>query len=88
MKEIGIDISNHTSKIASDEMMKKTTHLISMGCGVFDSCPVYLFSNKVIDDWGLDDPVGQPIEKFREVRDQIKTYVEELIEKIKQTQTQ
>lgn len=33
--------------------------IISMGCGV--SCPTI----RIDDDWGLEDPVGQPLEVFR-----------------------
>ncbi len=83
MKEVGIDISSHYSKLATPEMIRDATHVISMGCGVFDSCPVYLYKNKVLDDWVIEDPVNHPIEKFREVRDIIKQKVENLIDSLK-----
>ena len=82
MREVGIDISSHYSKIATSEMIQDATHIISMGCGVFDSCPVFLYKNKVLDDWGIEDPVNQPIEKFREIRDIIKKKVESLINQL------
>jgi arsenate reductase len=31
------------------------------------------------EDWGLEDPKGKPVERVREIRDQIKAKVEELI---------
>ena len=34
------------------------------------------------EDWGLDDPVGQPIETVRLIRDQIEARVRELIERL------
>ena len=83
MKEVGIDISKHTTKVAPIEMISQASHIISMGCGVLDSCPVYLFSNKVVEDWDLEDPAGQSIEKFREVRDKIKQRIKIFIEKLK-----
>jgi arsenate reductase (thioredoxin) len=29
-------------------------------------------------DWGLDDPAGEPLERVREIRDEIRARVEEL----------
>lgn len=70
MKEVGIDISKQIPKVLTPAMVKNTTHFISMGCGVQESCPVPLFSVH-IEDWGIEDPVGQEIEVFRKVRDEI-----------------
>jgi arsenate reductase len=46
-----------------------------MGCG--DACPFY--PGKRYEDWELDDPAGQPLEKVRPIRDEIKARVEELL---------
>jgi arsenate reductase len=45
-----------------------------MGCG--DVCPV--LPGKRYLDWGLDDPAGQPLERVREIRDEIERRVAEL----------
>jgi hypothetical protein len=45
-----------------------------MGCG--DVCPVLPGRSYV--DWGLDDPAGQPLERVREIRDEIEGRVREL----------
>jgi arsenate reductase len=74
MKEIGIDIGSHKPKLL-DEIPFEIDVLIKMGCGVV--CP--FVPSKYEDDWGLPDPVGQPIEEFRRVRDIIKEKVLELI---------
>jgi len=50
-----------------------------MGCNV--QCP--FVPNKHMEDWGIEDPSGGPIEGFRETRDIIKTKVEDLIERVK-----
>jgi arsenate reductase len=42
-----------------------------MGCG--EECP-YIPGAKV-QDWALDDPKGQPLERVREVRDEIRRRV-------------
>jgi arsenate reductase len=78
MKEIGIDISGHKPKLL-DDIPCKIDVLITMGCGVV--CP--FVPNKFEADWGLPDPVGQPIDEFRRVRDDIKVKVMELIGKVK-----
>jgi arsenate reductase len=50
-----------------------------MGCGVEESCPVVYLKDFI--DWGLEDPIGQPVEKYRQVRDEIERLVLELIKK-------
>jgi arsenate reductase len=49
--------------------------VITMGCG--DACPI--FPGKRYEDWQLTDPAGQPVDIVREVRDDIKARVQELI---------
>jgi len=44
-------------------------------------CPA-LFLPKVID-WGIEDPKDKPIEKVREIRDEIEKRVLEIIESTK-----
>ncbi|MDP4183197.1 MAG: arsenate reductase ArsC [Bacillota bacterium] len=78
MKEIGIDISNQYPK-ALDDIPLELDILITMGCGVV--CPFVM--NKHEEDWGLPDPVGMSIDKFKEIRDLIKEKVFLLIENVK-----
>ncbi len=49
-----------------------------MGCGAEGLCPVTFLPT---EDWGLDDPKGQPLERVRATRDLIKARVLELLEK-------
>lgn len=78
MKEIGIDISMQYPKILS-EIPSELGILITMGCGVV--CPY--IKNRHQEDWGIPDPVGQPIEEFRHVRDMIKEKMIMLINDVK-----
>jgi arsenate reductase (thioredoxin) len=81
MAEIGIDISNQTSKPLSDFNPDDYDAVISLcGCGV--NLPEAWVLRDIFEDWQLDDPEGHPIEKFREVRAQVKARVEGLIEKM------
>jgi arsenate reductase len=81
MSEIGIDISNQTSKPLSDFSAEDYDVVISLcGCGV--NLPNEWVVQEVFQDWQLDDPDGQPIETFRRVRDEIKERVLKLIEQL------
>ena len=75
MAEVGIDISSYQPQRWTDDMVRAADVVVSMGCG--DTCPVY--PGKRYEDWELTDPSGQPIEVVREVRDDIKSRVEELL---------
>ncbi len=75
MKEIGIDLSNIKPQLLNDELAKTAEMLITMGCG--ESCP--FVPGLIRDDWPLPDPKGKPLNEVREIRDDIKIKVEDLI---------
>ncbi|MEE8472886.1 MAG: arsenate reductase ArsC [Dehalococcoidia bacterium] len=77
MAELGIDIGGQHPKPIARDTVEGAFRIISMGCGV-EGCPA-----PVHEDWAIVDPMGQPIERFREVRDTIKARVEKLIEELK-----
>jgi arsenate reductase (thioredoxin) len=80
LKEIGIDIGGKYPKLLTQEMADSAGRIISMGCGVdAEACPAKFL---LTEDWGLDDPAGQPIEKVREIRDQIKDRIVDLIKRM------
>jgi arsenate reductase len=76
MKEIGIDISNQKSKDVTEDMIRNSDKIINMGCMDKNFCPT-MFIPKVID-WGIEDPKDKPIEKVREIRDEIEGRIKEL----------
>ena len=76
MNEIGIDISKQKPKDLSEDMMRNSDKIINMGCMDKRFCPT-LFIPKVID-WGIEDPKDKPIEKVREIRDEIERRIKEL----------
>mgnify|MGYP000240490376 FL=1 len=80
MLEDGIDISANTPKVLTDEAVKDSDYVITMGCG--DTCPY--FPGKTYLDWVLDDPAGQGVEAVRPIRDKIRAHIEELIAEIDQ----
>jgi arsenate reductase len=76
MKEIGVDLSGASTTKLNDDIAQQAQILITMGCG--DQCPIIQGTRR--DDWPLDDPKGQSIEKVRAIRDQIGRRVKALIE--------
>ena len=77
MKEAGFDISSLVPRKLTAELARGATLLVTMGCG--DKCP-YIAGLRIID-WALPDPHGQPVERVREIRDDIRTRVAELVMK-------
>jgi len=57
-------------------MMRNSDKIINMGCMEKNFCPT-LFIPKVID-WGIEDPKDKPIERVREIRDEIERRIREL----------
>lgn len=78
MVEVGIDIAGAQPQKLSDDAVRASDVVITMGCG--DACPYY--PGKRYEDWELTDPAGQGIETVREVRDEIRARVEQLIESL------
>jgi protein-tyrosine-phosphatase len=78
MAEEGIDISVNFPKKLTDEAVKESDYVITMGCG--DTCPY--FPGKTYLDWPLDDPAGQGVEAVRPIRDAVRAKVEALIQEI------
>lgn len=78
MAEEGIDISVNFPKKLTDEAVKESDYVITMGCG--DTCP--FFPGKTYLDWPLDDPAGQGVDAVRPIRDAVRAKVEALIAEI------
>jgi len=72
MAELGIDIIAQRPKPLTQQMIQQTDRIITMGCDVVESCPAGFHAS---EDWGLEDPQGQPLEKVRLIRDQIRERV-------------
>ncbi len=77
MREIGIDISSRHAKALTSEMLDSADRVITMGCSSEGICPATYIPT---EDWQLEDPEGQSIDKVRAIRDEIETRVKRLIE--------
>lgn len=78
MTEMGLDLSQNYPKPLTDDVVRASDVVITMGCG--DSCPIY--PGKRYEDWDLPDPADQPIETVREIRDQIHDRVKSLVDSL------
>jgi arsenate reductase len=76
MKEIGIDLGKQKPKVLTSEIIKDSILNVNMGCMDKTECPAVFMKNSV--DWNIEDPKGKPIEKVREIRDNIELKVRQL----------
>lgn len=81
MREAGIDISNQKSKELTEDTIRNSSNIVNMGCMEKESCPTLFLQNLL--DWNIEDPKNKPIEKVREIRDEIDQRVKELVASIK-----
>ena len=77
MKEIGIDMTSQSPKTISNSMIDNSFKTINMGCMDKESCPALFVKDTI--DWNIPDPKEKTIEQVREIRDQIKSEVLNLI---------
>jgi arsenate reductase len=82
MKEKGIDLSKNTPKMITAKMALDVDLIVTMGCNDQGVCPGPFFKPTI--EWHLEDPKGKPIEKVREIRDEIERQVMELITELKE----
>lgn len=75
MREDGIDLGTAAPRLLTPELAGHATWLITMGCG--DACPAVPGPRR--DDWPLDDPKGQALDRVRQIRDDIRRRVETFI---------
>ncbi len=78
MKELGYDLTTHTSKGLDAFNGQEVEAAITMGCG--DECPLVRANQRI--DWKIPDPRDMTPDQFREVRDLIETKVKELIKSL------
>lgn len=75
MREEGVDLASVVPRKLTDDLASTAALLITMGCG--EACPVVPGVER--DDWPLEDPKGQPIERVREIREEVTRRVRALV---------
>ncbi|GAA4368900.1 metalloregulator ArsR/SmtB family transcription factor [Agromyces bauzanensis] len=71
LDEIGVPIGGEFPKPLTDEVVRASDVVVTMGCG--DACPIY--PGRRYLDWELDDPAVLPLARVREIRDDIEARV-------------
>ena len=82
LAELGIDASDHRPHKLDDDDVAWADVVVAT-CD--DSCPVV--PGKRYVSWQLPDPMGQPVERVREIRDEIVRRVAELHAELAKTHT-
>ena len=75
MGEVGLDLSQGKPQYLSDDLARTASLLVTMGCG--EACPHVPGLER--DDWPLEDPKGKPLERVREIRDDVRQRVAALL---------
>ena len=57
MKEVDIDISNHTSDLIDNDILKQSDLVVTLCSDADDNCLYYHLMLK--EHWGFDDPAGK-----------------------------
>ena len=76
MREVGIDLAGVKPQKLTAKMVAECRWLLTMGCG--DECPIAPFFVQK-RDWPLEDPKGKPVERVREIREDVHARVSAFI---------
>jgi len=76
MKEVGIDISNHTSKLIDNNVLKQSNLVVTLCSDADKNCPI-LPPHVKKEHWKFDDPAGKDWTEFQRVRDEIRVAIEQ-----------
>jgi len=79
LREIGIDAADHQPRMLDNEALEWADVIVAT-CD--DACPV--IPGKRYISWHLPDPKNQPLERVREIRDEIDRHVHELLDELDQ----
>jgi len=79
MQEIGLSLENAFPKPLTDEVVRASDVVITMGC--VDACPIY--PGKRYEDWSLNDPSELDLDGVKEVRNDISERISNLLKEMK-----
>lgn len=77
MNEVGIDISKQRVKTVTEEMVINADEIYVLNKK--EDCPSFIVSSPKTKYWNIEDPFGTTIDNFREIRDEIKLKVKDII---------
>ncbi len=79
MREAGLDLSDRTPRAVSTAELEACDLVATMGCSTLD-----LDASVAVRDWALADPGEQPLDRVREIRDEVEERVVALFDEIEQ----
>ncbi|QLK86149.1 arsenate reductase (thioredoxin) [Staphylococcus sp. 17KM0847] len=82
MQEVDIDISNHTSDLIDNDILKQSDLVVTLCSDADDNCPILRPNVKKVH-WGFDDPAGKEWSEFQRVRDEIGNTIKDFSKNIK-----
>lgn len=75
MREVGYDLTTHTSKSLDEFTGQEIDAVVTMGCG--DSCPLVRAGRR--EEWTIPDPKDLPADEYRKIRGLIEEKVKALL---------
>lgn len=75
MAEVGLDVSHHVPRLLTQEMVDQADLTVTV-CSIDESCPVVFGPSQ---HWDIENPAGQPLDKVRQIRDEIRAAVARLL---------
>lgn len=77
MREAGIDLEGRRPQLLTRAIQDAADLAVTMGCG--DACP---YVPGPVEAWDVPDPAGAPLERVREVRDELERRVADLVARL------
>ena len=77
MNEEGIDLSGNVPREITEEELETCEYVATMGCSTLE-----LDDEIEVRDWDLDDPHGASPEEARAIREEVRTRIEILFDKL------
>jgi arsenate reductase len=77
MREADIDISDREPRAVSTEELESCDVVATMGCSTLE-----LDAETDVRDWALPDPDGEPPERVREIREEVREHVSALFDEL------
>jgi arsenate reductase len=75
MRETGLDLGESLARRLSVHLAMAGSHVVTMDCAE----DVPFLAGVSVRDWPIEDPRGQSADRVREIRDEIRSRVEEMI---------
>jgi arsenate reductase len=76
MRETGVELAPSLPRRLNAPLAMAAGHLVTMG----SEAQGPFFAGVKVEDWPIDDPKGQPVDRVREIRDEIRRRVAAMID--------